>query len=124
MVRSVRLHSRLRYDADTDIAFNQPANRIEAAQLHAQTQWAANAVCLVRKEALDRAGAIEPHHVVVEYFGKRDTRTAGEWMVLCDHQDEAVAAEWKRIKPTVVDGAGNDADVGIAFGDQPNNLVA
>ncbi len=45
-------------------------------------------------------------------------------MVLRNHQHEAVAAEWKCIEATVVDGAGYDADVGIAFGNQPNNLVA
>jgi len=66
------VHGRFRHDADTDVAFDQAADRIEAAQLHAQTQRPADAICLVSEKPLDRAGTVEADHVVVEHLGKAD----------------------------------------------------
>ena len=40
-----------------------------------------------------------------------------------DHQHEAVAAERKRVQAAVIDGAGDDADIGGAFRDQADDLV-
>ena len=93
------------------------------AQLHAQPQRPADAVRLVGEKALDRAGAVEADHVVVEHLGKTDTRAAGERMRLRHHQHEAVAAERKRLQAAVIDGAGDDADVGGAFRHQADDLV-
>src|SRR5215510_9630960 len=66
-------HRGFRNDADPDIAFNQPADGIETAQLDTQAQRSANSIGLVCEKALDRAGAVEADHVVVEHLGKADT---------------------------------------------------
>src|SRR5664280_992204 len=104
-------HRGLRHDADADIALDQPADGIEAAQLHAQPQRPADAVGFVGKEALDRAGAVEADNVVFEHLGKADARTAGERMVAGNYQYETVAAERERMQAAVIDGAGDDADI-------------
>ena len=49
----------LRHDADADIAFDQPAHRVETAQLHAQAQRPADAHRLAGEETLQGAGAIQ-----------------------------------------------------------------
>ena len=54
------MHGRLRNDADTDVAFDQAADGVEAAQLHAQTQGPPDAIGLVSKKTLDRTGAVDP----------------------------------------------------------------
>ena len=61
---------RFRHDADADLAFHHPADRIEAAQLHAQPQRLADPRRLVGEEALDRAGAVEADEIMVEHLGK------------------------------------------------------
>ncbi len=66
------MNGRFRNDADTDVAFDQAANGIEAAQLHTQAQRPSDAICLVREKTLDRAGAVEANHVVVEHLRKAD----------------------------------------------------
>ena len=66
------LHGRLGHDAYADIALDQSANRIEAAQLHAQTQRTTDTVCLVREKALDCASSVKSDHVVVEHLGECD----------------------------------------------------
>src|SRR6185369_9535954 len=117
-------HRGLRYDADADLALDQPAHRIEAAQLHAQPQRPADTHRLVGEEALQGAGAIEADEVVAEQLIEADLRAARERMVAGDHEHEAVAAEWIGDERARVDGAGDDANVGDAFGDQADDLVA
>ena len=46
-----------------------------------------------------------------------------ERMIARDHQHEAVAAVRIGLEPPGIDRAGDDADVGDAFGDQPDDLV-
>src|SRR6185437_6309735 len=89
-------HGRFRDNADADITFDQAADSVETSQLHAQTQRTADTVSLVSEKTLDRAGAIQPNHVVVQHFGEPDTRAIGERMVLGDHQHETIAAKGKR----------------------------
>ena len=123
IVRSRALHGGLRHDADTDVAFNQTTDGIEAAQLHTQTKRTAYAIRLVGKESLDCAGAVEADHVVVKHFGKADVRPGRKRMFFCNHEHEPVASERKRIQAAVVDGTGNDADIGVAFGNQAYDFV-
>ena len=78
---------------------------------------------LSAKKSLNRAGAVEADHVVVEHLGEADARAAGERMVLRHHQHEAIAAERKRMQAAVIDSAGDDADIGRAFRHQPDDLV-
>ena len=66
----------LGHDAEADARFHHPADRIEAAQLDAQAQRAADAARLVGEEALQRARAVEPDEVVVEHLGEGDRRRA------------------------------------------------
>ena len=61
-----------RNDADADVAFDQAADGIEAAQLHTQTQRSADPICLVSEKTLDRAGTVQADHVVIEHLGKAD----------------------------------------------------
>ena len=115
---------RLRHDADADLAFDHAADRVEAAQLHAQPQRLADARRLVGEEALQRAGAVEPDEVAVEHLRKRDFRALGERMVARHHQHEAVAAERIGFERARIHGAGDDAEIGNAFRDQADDLVA
>ena len=115
---------RLRHDADADLAFDQPAHGVEAAQLHAQPQRPADARRLAGEKALQRAGAIEADEIVVEHFVEADLRALGERMVARHHEHEAVAAERIGFERAGVDGAGDDAEIGDAFGDQADDLVA
>ena len=96
---------------------------VEAAQLHAQPDRAADAARLVGEEALQRARAIEPDEIVIEHLGEADLGAARERMIARHHQHEAVAAERIGREPPGIDRAGNDADVGDALGDQPDDLV-
>ena len=66
------MHGGFRSDADADVAFHKPADGVEAAKLHAQTQRPADAVRLVRKKALYRARTIKADHVVIKNFGEAD----------------------------------------------------
>ena len=45
-------------------------------------------------------------------------------MIARHHQHEAVAAERISVQAAIVHGAGDDADIGGAFGDQADDLVA
>ena len=45
-------------------------------------------------------------------------------MIARDHEHEAVAAERIGFEPAGIDGAGDDAEIGDAFGDQADDLVA
>ena len=45
-------------------------------------------------------------------------------MILRDDEHEAVAAERIGFKPAGIDGAGDNAKVGDAFGDEADDLVA
>ncbi len=45
-------------------------------------------------------------------------------MILRDHEHETVAAERIGFEPAGIDGAGDDAEIGDAFGDQADDLVA
>src|SRR5689334_13411105 len=117
------LDGRFRNNADADVALDQSANGIEAAKLHAQTQRTPDAICLVRKETLDRAGAIQADHIVIEHLAKSDTRAIGQRMILRDHKHKAITAKWKRMKPAIVDGPGHNADVGMTFRHQADDLV-
>src|SRR5450759_3698106 len=95
-----------------------------ASKLRVQLQRTADAVGLVGEKPLNRAGAIEPHHVVVEHLGKSDARAAGERMIARDDEHETVAAERKGLQAGMIDGAGNDTDIGAAFRHQVDDLVA
>ena len=77
MVLATAPRGGLRHDADADLAFDQPADRVEAAQLHAQPQRPADARRLVGQEALQRAGAVEPDEIVVEHL--RRSRSSHAW---------------------------------------------
>ena len=79
---------------------------------------------LVGEEALQRAGAVEPDEIVVEHLREGDLRALGERMVARDHQHEAVLAERIGLERARIDGAGDDAEIGDAFGDQADDLVA
>ena len=68
------LHRGRRHDADADIALDQTAHRIEAAQLHAQPQRPPDAAALSGEKALQGAGAVEPDKIVIEHFGESDLR--------------------------------------------------
>ena len=71
-----------------------------------------------------RAGAVEADEVVVEHLGEADLGLLRQRMVARHHQHEAVAAERIGGQPAGIDGAGDDADVADAFGDQADDLVA
>src|SRR5215468_1232858 len=96
-------------DADADIAFDQAADGVEATQLHTQPKRTTDTVGLVGKKALNRTGAIKPHHVVVEHFGEGYSGTTCKRMVLRHNQPKAVATEWKGDQAPIVDGARNNA---------------
>src|SRR4051812_6177579 len=66
------LDRRLRYDADTHIALHEAADRVKAAQLHAQAKGPAGTAGLVSEKPLNGAGAVKPDHVVVQHLGKTD----------------------------------------------------
>src|ERR1700694_5866331 len=57
------------HDADPDIAFDHSADRIEAAQLHAEAKRAPDAGRLAAEEALDGARPVEADEILVEHFG-------------------------------------------------------
>ena len=116
---------RLRHDADADIAFDQPADRVEAAQLHAQPQRLPAARRLVGEEALQGARAVEADEIVVEHLARR--RSSSAWRA----DDRAPTTSTKRslaerigLERADVDGAGDDAEIGDPFGDQADDLVA
>src|SRR4029079_17178968 len=100
-----------RHHADADIAFNQPADRVEASQLHAELEWAPDVGRLAAEEALNRAGTVETDKIVVEHVGKFHLGAARQRMILRHHQHEAVAAERIGGQPPGIDRAGDDADV-------------
>ena len=114
----------LGHDADPDIALDQPAHRIEAAQLHAQSQRLTDTHGFIREETLQRAGAIQPDEVVVEHIREPDRRALGERMVARDDQHETVFAEGKGLQRARIDGGSDDAEVGDAFSDKTYDLVA
>ncbi len=55
---------------------------------------------------------------------ERDLGALGERMIARDHQHEAILAERIGLERARVDGAGDDAEVGDALGDQADDLVA
>ena len=61
---------RRRDDADPDIALDQPANGVEAAQLHPQFEAAADPFGLLRQKALQGAGPVQTDEIAVEHLGK------------------------------------------------------
>ena len=79
---------------------------------------------LLERKRCKRAGAIEANEVVVEHIFKADFRTLGQRVIARDHEHEAVAAKRVGFEPACIDGAGDDAEVGDAFGDQADDLVA
>jgi hypothetical protein len=113
-----------RHDADADIAFHQPAYRVEAEQLHAQTQRPAGACSLGGEEALQRAGASETDEVVIEDILEPDLGALGQRVIARDNKDETVAPKRISLQRAGIDGARDNADVGDAFGNQPDDLVA
>src|SRR6266852_400450 len=111
------------HDADPHIALDQAADRVEAAQLHAQPQRPSDPLGLAGEEALQRARAVEPDEVMVEHLGEADLCAPRQRMLARHHQHEAVAAERIGGEPPGVHGAGHDADVADALGDEPDDLV-
>src|SRR5262245_65627700 len=69
-------HGRLRHNADADVAFDQTTDGIETSQLHPQSKRTPDAIGLVSEEPLDRTGAVEGDHIVVQHFG--DRKSGGE----------------------------------------------
>ena len=61
---------------------------------------------------------------MVEHLCEGDLRALGERVVARDHQHEAVLAERIGLERARIDGAGNDAEIADAFGDQADDLVA
>ena len=59
-----------RHDADPDIALDEPANCVEAAQLHPQFEAAANPFGLLGQKALQGAGPVQTDEIAVEHLGK------------------------------------------------------
>lgn len=112
-----------RHDADPDPALHQPADRIEAAQLHAQPQRAALAYGLGRQEPLQRGGAVQADQVAAEHVGEGHRLALGQRVDGAGHHHEAVRAEREGLQAAHVDGAGDDADVADALGHQPDDLV-
>src|SRR5262245_45334287 len=108
-------HSRLRHNADADVAFDQTTDGIETSQLHPQAKRTPDAIGLVCEEPLDRTGAVEADHVVVQYFGKAYARPAGEFMILGDDQNKTVVAKREGLQTSIIDGARYNSDVGIAL---------
>ncbi len=68
---------RLRHNADADLAFDKPADGVEAAQLHPQAQRPPDAHRLAGEKALQGAGAIEPDEIVVENLFEADLGAYG-----------------------------------------------
>src|ERR1700756_2382447 len=66
------LRGRRRYDADPDIAFDETANRVEAAQLYAQSKTPTNPFSLFRQKALQCACPVETDKIEIEHFGEGD----------------------------------------------------
>src|SRR4029078_3727859 len=123
-----RLHaahgSGFRNDADADVAFDESADGVEAAQLHAQLEPPSGALRLLRQESLQRAGAIQADEVAIERVSERDALLGSERIACGGHQDEAIDAKRKDFQPGDVFGAGDDADVGLAIGDCGDDLIA
>src|ERR1700751_2484017 len=57
-------------DADPDIALNETADRIEAAQLHTQSETSANPLRLFGQEALQRTRPVPTNKITDEGVGK------------------------------------------------------
>ena len=66
------LGRRRRDDADADIAFDEAADGVEAAQLDAQFETAADPVGLLGQKALQGAGSIETDEIEIERLGESD----------------------------------------------------
>src|SRR5580700_8163851 len=113
-----------RHDADADLAFDQPAYGVEAAQLHAQPQRPADAHGFGGEKALDGAGAIEADEIVLEHVLETDLDALRQRMILRDHQHETVAAERIGFERPGIDRAGDDAEIGYSLRDEANDLVA
>ena len=73
---------------------------------------------------MNRTGAVETDHVVVEHLGKADAGAAGQFMAGRHHENETVAAEREGLQARMVDGAGDNADIAGALGDQPDDFIA
>src|SRR5262249_23258151 len=92
--------------------------------LHAQSKWTPDAIGLVGEEALDRAGAVEADHVVIQHLGKAYARPASEFMILGDDQNKPIVAKREGLQTSIIDGTRDNSDVGIAFSYQADNFVA
>src|SRR3954452_17018846 len=65
-----------RDDPDADIALDQSADRVKAAQLHPQFEAAAASFRLLGEKALQRACPVEADKIEIEGFGERDLAEA------------------------------------------------
>ncbi len=120
----VTLGCRRRDDADPDIAFDEPADRVEAAQLHAQLEAAADRFGLFRQKPLQGAGPVEADEIAVERLGEGDPFQRRQLVRRSDDEHEPVGAERQGFEAGHLDRAGDDADIGGAVGDGPDDLVA
>src|SRR5215469_1004635 len=59
-------------DADPDIAFDQAAHRVEAAQLDTQFEAAAGPFGLIGEKTLQRTRAVEADEIEIENFSERN----------------------------------------------------
>src|SRR6185436_9168983 len=123
-----RLHAAhgrgFRNDADADVALDEPAHGIEAAQLHAQLEPAPGALGLLRQESLQRAGAIQAYEVAIECLGKGDAFLGSERMTGGGDEHEAIDAKREYFQAGDVFGACDDADIRLSIGDGCDDLIA
>ncbi len=77
----------------------------------------------VGEEALQRARPVETDEVVLQHLGEGNLRTLGQRMIARNRQHEPVLAERVGFERARIDGAGDDAEIGDAFGDQADDLV-
>src|SRR5215472_17740012 len=103
---------RRRDHADTNIAFDESTDGIEAAQLDAKFKAPAYPLCLLGQEALQRAHPVETDKIEVEGVGKRNLFCRRQWVGGGDDEYEAVDAKRHHLEARHLDCAGDDPDIG------------
>src|SRR5215471_20343945 len=99
---------RRRDHADTDIAFDEPAERIEAAQLDPQFEAPADPLRFFAQEALQRARSVETNKIEVEGAGKRNLFCRRQWVGRGDDEYQTVDAKRQHLETRHLDRAGDD----------------
>ena len=86
-------------------------------------QLALGFVCFAVQIFLQRAGAIEADKVVAEDIRKRDAAPAAQFMLRRRDNDQPIGMKWMDCQYLVVDSPSHYADVAIAVGNDPNDIV-